>query len=372
MNSFSLSRSAGLPSAFAAALLFAGVAQADEAPLHLIDLPDGFEIDVFAEDVPNARSMALGENFLFVGTRTAGEVHAIALETGADGLTAGVRTVIASDLFLPNGVALRQGDLYVAAVNRILRFPDIENNVEDPSFEVIYDGFPAVRSHGWKYIAFGPDDKLYVPIGAPCNVCNDDGYAVITRMNPDGSGREDFAHGVRNTVGFTWAPDTDVMWFTDTGRDWMGDDLPPCELNRAPGAGLHFGFPYCHGGEIPDPDFAAGRACDEFTPPVRQLGAHTTPLGLKFYTGQMFPPDYRGQIFVAEHGSWNRDDPIGYRIMLARRERDQIVDYRPFATGWLHDGEVWGRPVDIVLLPSGAMLVSDDKGNRIFRIRYRG
>jgi glucose/arabinose dehydrogenase len=246
----------------------AAAAADDGLPLELIELPDGFTIDVFADGVTNARSMALGDDYLFVGTRTAGVVHAIALERGPDGLRAGARTEIASDLYLPNGVALRDGDLYVAEVNRILRFPDIEAQVDEPDYEVLYDGFPSVRHHGWKYIAFGPDGKLYVPIGAPCNVCNEDGYAVITRMNPDGTGREVFARGVRNTVGFTWAPDDGVMWFTDNGRDWMGDDVPPCEINRAPESGLHFGFPFCHGGDVPDPDFAGERGCDEFTPPA--------------------------------------------------------------------------------------------------------
>jgi glucose/arabinose dehydrogenase len=349
-----------------------GAPSRQAVPLHLIELPEGFVIDVFADGVTNARSMALGEKTLFVGTRTAGVVHAITLSEGADGLTAGERVEIASDLYLPNGVALQDGDLYVAEVNRILRFPDIEANLDEPYYEVVYDGYPSVRAHGWKYIAFGPDGKLYVPIGAPCNVCKDEGYAVITRINPDGTGREDFAYGVRNTVGFTWAPDTGEMWFTDNGRDWMGNEIPPCEINRAPEPGLHFGFPYCHGGEIPDPDFAAGRTCDEFVPPVQKTEAHAAPLGIKFYTGEMFPEKYRGRIFVAEHGSWNRDDPIGYRVMMARRDGDRIIDYRPFAEGWLQGGESWGRPVDMLVLPSGAMLVSDDKGDRIFRIRYEG
>ncbi len=359
----------------AVALLAWGVAAAaadDGPPLELIELPDRFTIDVFADGVTNARSMALGDDYLFVGTRTAGVVHAIALERGPDGLRAGERTEIASELYLPNGVALRDGDLYVAEVNRILRFPDIEARVDEPDYEVVYDGFPSVRHHGWKYIAFGPDGKLYVPIGAPCNVCDEEGYAVITRMNPDGTGREVFARGVRNTVGFTWAPDDGVMWFTDNGRDWMGDDVPPCEINRAPEPGLHFGFPFCHGGDVPDPDFAGDRGCGEFTPPVRRLQAHVAPLGLKFYTGTAFPEAYRGQLFVAEHGSWNRSEPVGYRVMMGRREGDRIVDYRPFVQGWLQDGEPWGRPVDILVLPSGAMLVSDDKGGRIFRIRYTG
>lgn len=362
----------------AASVLLLGLATAlvatsnNETPLQSIRLPDGFEIELFAADVPNARSLALGDaNTLFVGTRNEGEVYAIPLEADADGvLRAGERRTLASGLNRPNGVAYRDGALYVAEVSRILRFDDIENRLEDPHFDVIRDDYPSVRHHGWKYIAFGPDGKLYIPVGAPCNVCDQDGFAVITRMNPDGSEREVFAEGVRNTVGFTWHPDTGEMWFTDNGRDWMGDDMPPCELNHAPRAGMHFGFPHCHGGDIPDPDFSAGMACSEFTPPAQALGPHVAPLGLKFYTGTMFPASYHKQLFIAEHGSWNRSDPIGYRITLVRMVGGQAVSYETFADGWLQDGESWGRPVDLLLLPDGSMLVSDDKGGRIFRITY--
>lgn len=362
----------------AASVLLLGLAAAlmatsnNEPLLQSIRLPDGFEIEVFAADVPNARSLALGDaNTLFVGTRNEGEVYAIPLEAGADGvLRAGERRTLASGLNRPNGVAYRDGALYVAEVSRILRFDDIESRLDDPQFKVIRDDYPSVRHHGWKYIAFGPDGKLYIPIGAPCNVCDQDGFAVITRMNPDGSEREVFAEGVRNTVGFTWHPDSGEMWFTDNGRDWMGDDMPPCELNHAPRAGMHFGFPHCHGGDIPDPDFSDGMACSEFTPPAQALGPHVAPLGLKFYTGTMFPASYHKQLFIAEHGSWNRSDPIGYRITLVRMVDGQAVSYETFADGWLQDGESWGRPVDLLLLPDGSMLVSDDKGGRIFRITY--
>jgi glucose/arabinose dehydrogenase len=269
-------------------------------------------------------------------------------------------------------VAFRDGALYVAEASRILRFEDVERRLDDPVFTVITDDYPKARSHYWKYIAFGPDGKLYVPIGAPCNVCEEPGYAVITRINPDGSGREVFAEGVRNTVGFTWHPETGVMWFTDNGRDWMGDDIPPCELNRAPRAGLHFGFPYCHGGDIPDPDFAGDRSCDEFTPPARRLGPHVAPLGLTFYTGEMFPPAYRGHLFIAEHGSWNRSVPIGYRISLVRVEDGAAVSYETFAEGWLQGERAWGRPVDVLMLDDGSLLVSDDRAHKIYRITYEG
>jgi glucose/arabinose dehydrogenase len=354
----------------------AGPTAADdiEARLAEIRLPEGFRIEIFADKVRNARSMTLGEQgTLFVGTRRRREVHAITLDGDARrGYTAREVKTLIDGLDAPNGVAFRDGDLYVAEASRILRFEDVEQRLDDPVYTVITDDYPKARSHSWKYIAFGPDGKLYVPIGAPCNVCEEPGYAVITRINPDGTGREVFAEGVRNTVGFTWHPETGVMWFTDNGRDWMGDDIPPCELNRAPRAGLHFGFPYCHGGDIPDPDFAGDRACDEFTPPARRLGPHVAPLGLKVYTGEMFPPAYRGHLFIAEHGSWNRSVPIGYRISLVRVEDGAAVSYETFAEGWLQGERAWGRPVDVLMLDDGSLLVSDDRAHKIYRITYEG
>ncbi|MDH4030783.1 MAG: PQQ-dependent sugar dehydrogenase [Chromatiales bacterium] len=355
------------------ALIIALETRAEPADLGRIRLPEGFRIEVFAADVPNARSMALGDYTLFVGTRTVGDVYAIPLARRGDGtVMAGETHTLVSGLRRPNGVAFRDGDLFVAEVNRIIRFEDVENRLDSAEYSVVADDFPSVRAHGWKYIAFGPDDKLYVPIGAPCNVCDRPGFAVITRMDPDGSNREVFAEGVRNTVGFTWHPGTGVMWFTDNGRDRMGDDVPSCELNRAPAAGIHFGFPYCHGGNVPDPDFSAGRSCDEFAAPAIRLGAHVAPLGLKFYDGQMFPEEYRGQLFVAEHGSWNRSEPVGYRITLVRFENGEAVGRETFADGWLQDGESWGRPVDVLVLADDSLLVSDDKAGRIYRIVYSG
>ena len=360
-------------------LAVAGMGHADpvtDEQLASIRMPEGFSIEVFAADVPQARSLSLSPNdTLFVSTRKRGDVYAIPLAVDAKGnYRAGESRIIASKMNMPNGIALRDGDLYLAEVNRILRFNDIEaqlsSSKEYPEFEVIRDDYPSVRHHGWKYIAFGPDGKLYVPIGAPCNICDDPGFAVITRMNPDGSDREVFAEGVRNTVGFTWHPDTDEMWFTDNGRDWMGDDLPPCELNHAPRAGMNFGYPHCHGADVPDPDFAGDHRCEDFTPPALELGAHVAPLGLKFYTGDRFPEQYRKQLFIAEHGSWNRSEPVGYRIMMVRIEDGQVVSSEVFADGWLQDGEDWGRPVDLLVLPDGSMLVSDDAGGRIFRISY--
>ena len=346
--------------------------KSSKLPIDKIQLPEGFEIEVYAEGVKNARSMDLSPNgTLFVGTRGEGKVYALR-DTNGDGKH-DRQYLLDSGLKMPNGVAFRDGDLYVAEVSRILKFKDIENRLENPGEpEVLYDGYPTETHHGWKYIAFGPDGKLYVPVGAPCNICKSEEavYASITRINPDGSGMEVVQHGIRNTVGFTWHPTTDELWFTDNGRDWMGDDQPYCELNRAPEEQMHFGYPYCHQGDLSDPEFGSERPCSEFTAPAAKLGPHVAPLGLEFYTQSQFPEDYRGQIFVAEHGSWNRSEKIGYRVMMATLEGNEVVSYQPFAEGWLDDGDVWGRPVDIELLPDGSMLVSDDFADAIYRISY--
>jgi glucose/arabinose dehydrogenase len=346
-------------------------------PLDRIELPAGFKIELYAENVKNARSMVLSPSgTLFVGTRGEGKVYALR-DTDGD-FKVDEQYELARGLRLPNGVALRDGDLYVAEVSRIIKFPDIENRLDEPGEpEVVFDGYPTERHHGWKYIAFGPDGKLYVPVGAPCNICEseDEVFASITRMNPDGTGMEIVQRGIRNTVGFTWHPETGELWFTDNGRDWMGDDQPACELNRAPADGMHFGYPYCHQGDLPDPEFGEKRSCGEFTPPVQKLGPHVAPLGLEFYTGSMFPASYQGQIIIAEHGSWNRSTKIGYRLMLVRlNENQEAVSYEPFAEGWLMEEEddVWGRPVDLEFLPDGSMLVSDDFADAIYRISYEG
>jgi glucose/arabinose dehydrogenase len=289
--------------------------------------------------------------------------------------TAGRPRVIARRLNSPNGVAFRDGALYVAEISRILRFDDIEARLGNPPAPaVVSDRFPGDGAHGWKFIAFGPDGWLYVPVGAPCNICEPPTplHQTITRLRPDGSGLEVFARGVRNSVGFDWHPGTKTLWFTDNGRDWMGDDQPPDELNHAPRSGMNFGFPYCHGRDLPDPEHGRKHACSEFTPPARELGAHVAALGMRFYTGGMFPPEYRQQIFVAEHGSWNRSTPIGYRVSLIRLDGDRVVKYEVFAEGWLRNGRPWGRPVDVLVMPDGALLVSDDHAGAIYRISHRG
>lgn len=346
----------------------------DMEGIHLdaITLPPNFAISIYAVGVENARSLALGANgTLFVGSRSASRVYAI-LDHNQDA-RADATIVIADGLNMPNGVAFRDGSLYVAEVNRVLRYDNIETRLKNPPEPVVVnDSFPNDAHHGWKFIRFGPDGKLYVPVGAPCNVCEKSNpiYSSITRMNPDGGNQEIFAHGVRNTVGFDWHPLTAELWFTDNGRDWLGDDRPPDELNRAPQKDLHFGFPFCHGGTIADPEFGIKRNCEEFTPPAITLGPHVAALGMRFYTGAMFPDLYRNQIFIAEHGSWNRTTPIGYRISLVRLQENRAVSYEVFAEGWLIGGSAWGRPVDVLVMPDGALLVSDDRGGVIYRISY--
>lgn len=344
-------------------------------PLEKIKLPAGFKIEVFAE-VENARSMVMSPSgVLYIGNRNGDKVYAVK-DTDGD-FKADKKWVIASGLNMPNGVAFKDGDLYVAEVSRILKYSDIESKLANPPApQIINDKYPTDTHHGWKYIAFGPDGKLYVPVGAPCNICEskDEVYASITRINPDGSGREIFASGVRNTVGFTWHPVTKELWFTDNGRDWLGNDIPPCELNRAPKSGLHFGYPYCHGGTIKDPEFGSKRPCGDFVIPAQNLGPHTAPLGIKFYTGNMFPAMYKNQAFIAEHGSWNRDKRIGYRVSMVKVENNtKAISYETFASGWLDDEtqKVWGRPVDVLVLNDGSMLVSDDQAGVVYRISYK-
>jgi glucose/arabinose dehydrogenase len=344
-------------------------------PLNTIKLPQGFKIEVFAE-VPDARSMAVSPSgTVFVGNKDKDKVYAVK-DTNGDH-KADKRWVIASGLNMPNGVAFHEGDLYIAEVSRILKIGGIESKLENPPKpQVINDDYPTDGHHGWKYIAFGPDGKLYVPVGAPCNICESKNeiYATITRLNKDGSGREIFARGVRNSVGFTWHPETKELWFTDNGRDSMGDDIPSCELNNASKSGMHFGYPYCHEGSVKDPEFGNKRPCSDFSAPADKLGPHVAPLGLKFYQGTMFPASYKNQIFVAEHGSWDRSKKSGHNVSLVKMNNSTVVGHEVFASGWLDDAtqKVWGRPVDILVLNDGSMLISDDKAGVIYRVTFNG
>jgi glucose/arabinose dehydrogenase len=336
-----------------------------------IKLPPNFHIAVFAQ-VPGARSMALGpEGVVFVGTRHEGKVYAVHYRAGRP--AADKVATAASGLDMPNGVAYRGGSLYVAEVSRLIRYDGVDEHPDQLSPpHVVFGGFPQSRAHGWKFIAFGPDGKLYVPVGAPCNSCDAGApYASITRLDASGAPWEVFAEGVRNTVGFDWQPETGDLWFTDNGRDNMGDDLPPDELNRAAAPGLHFGFPYMHGKGVPDDEFGKKGGRRNFTPPALELGPHVAALGVRFYRGGMFPAEYKDRVFIAEHGSWNRSRPLGYRITTARVAGDAASGYDVFAEGWLAGRAAWGRPVDVLFLPDGSLLVSDDEAGVLYRITYK-
>jgi glucose/arabinose dehydrogenase len=350
-------------------LLPLGTAVADPK---FLTAPSGFVLETYAEGVSDARQIAIGPpGLVFVGSREAGKVYAL-VDADLDHRVERI-FVIAERLFMPSGLAYRKGALYVAEVNRILRFDDIANHYRaPPAPTVIYDRLPQEAHHGWKYLGFGPDDRLYVPVGAPCNVClKDDPYASILRMNADGGEVEVYARGIRNSVGFRWHPTTGELWFTDNGRDWMGDDSPSCELNRITAPGQHFGFPYVHGGDELDPKFGGTHSPNDFIPPVVKLGPHVAPLGFIFYRGKMFPTEYQGNLLIAEHGSWNRSDPIGYRIQRVVLDADgQVLEHVPFITGWLDGGDVHGRPTDLAELPDGSVLIADDTANAVYRLTY--
>jgi glucose/arabinose dehydrogenase len=355
--------------------LFLGVALAQpaqaEVRLDLLELPPGFEIEIYAEGVENARQMALGDNgTLFLGSRRAGKLWAVSDVDGDQ--KADKVMLIDSGLRMPSGLEFHDGSLYVGAVERILRYDDIEAQLENPPEPVLVtDALPDERHHGWKYLRFGPDGKLYIPVGVPCNVCDDAGFGDIRRMDPDGSHMETIAYGVRNSVGLAFHPEDKALWFTDNGRDHLGDDLPADELNHAPRDGMHFGFPYCHGGDLLDEEFGRGRDCSDYTPPVAKLDPHGAALGLVFYTGDMFPAEYRNRLFIAQHGSWNRSEKIGYRVLALEVEADGTVkNQQVFASGWLQGQDVWGRPNDVFVMPDGALLVSDDYADVVYRISY--
>ncbi|NVH74260.1 sorbosone dehydrogenase family protein [Paraburkholderia sp. JPY432] len=356
----------------AATLLTAQALTANAAlPIEKIKLPPGFHIEVLSDDVPSARAMTLSpKSILYVGSND-GHVYALELRNGR--VTG--RHVIASGLQMPAGVAWSDGALYVSAVSKIVRFDAIDSHLNDPPKPVVVtDKLPTDTHHGWKFIAFGPDGKLYVPQGAPCNICqrDPDRFALIGRMDPDGSHYEVVARGVRNSVGFAWHPVTHELWFTDNGRDLLGDDIPSDKLSRASRVGMNFGFPYCHGGDTPDPEFGKDHPCSDFTPPVVKLGAHVAALGMRFYDGPMFPPDYRNNIFIAEHGSWNRSKKVGYRVVRVITDPEgSHARQQVFAEGWLQPGEsVWGRPADVLPLPDGSLLISDDTAGAIYRVTY--
>jgi glucose/arabinose dehydrogenase len=376
MPAAGLARVVGLAALVLAAAGCPNVAANRPVNLASVRLPPGFRIDVYAADVPGARSLALGSRgTVFVGTRDGGGGGRVYALVDSDGDQRADRTVIvAAGLTSPNGVAFRDGALYVAEIARVLRYDGIEAAVAaaatPPAPVVINDSFPRDFLHGWKYLRFGPDGWLYIPLGTPCNVCRPDDprFGTILRMHPDGSGLEIFAAGIRNTVGFDFHPDTGELWFTENGHDSMGDREPPDELDHAPRAGMHFGFPFCHG-HVEDPNIS-GPGCDQFTPPEIDLEPHAAALGMVFYTGRMFPAEYRNRVFIAEHGSAHRSRLVGYRLSMVRIEQGKAVAYEPFAEGFLEGSKSWARPVDVLVMPDGALLFSDDRSGAVYRISY--
>jgi glucose/arabinose dehydrogenase len=355
-------------------------AEPTSTPLEKLSLPAGYQISIFANNVKNARQMAVSPNgIVFVGSRDAGLVHAV-IDANGDGVAEQV-IKIASGLNMPSGLAIYQGDLYVAEVHRILKYADIEQHYQNlPSPEVVVSDLPSEKHHGWKYIDFGPDGWLYVPVGAPCNICETNGgeqfddprFASILRFNLATGEKQWVAKGVRNSVGFDWHPVTQQFWFSDNGRDMLGDDIPPCELNAVTVAGEHFGFPYFHGGSFADPEFGTGKNSGAYIAPKLNLMAHVAPLGIHFYAGAMFEPKMQNRLFVAEHGSWNRTQKSGYRVMMATMENGNVSGYQPFIEGWLNnDNTAWGRPAAITSLADGSLLIADDFANLIYRVTYQ-
>src|SRR5262245_8016073 len=339
-----------------------------EIPLAKVKLPAGFKIELWAEGIPNARSLALGtKGTVFVSTRLRSEVYAVVDRGGSRE----VKT-IAKGLDTPNGLAFRNGALYVRALNRILRYDDIENRLDNPPEpKVVIDTLPTDRPHGWKFLSVGPDGWIYFNIGAPCNICVPPyTHAQIVRLHPESGTLETYALGVRNSVGMDFHPVTKELWFTDNGRDWLGDNAPSDELNRAPQAGLHFGYPYCHQGDTLDPELGKHRRCGEFTKPVVKLGAHVAALGMRFYDGKMFPAEYRNNIFVAEHGSWNRTQKSGYNVTRVSFGPNGDAKAEVFLGGILESEGFWGRPVDLLVMRDGSLLVSDDWNGAIYRVSY--
>ncbi|MEQ1637183.1 MAG: PQQ-dependent sugar dehydrogenase [Methylococcales bacterium] len=363
---------------FCLCLLYSSLTLSDnnaQAVLGQLHIPKGFKITLFADNVPNARTLALGDNnVVYVGTRQQGSLYALQ-DTNQDGVS-DKRYILGKGLRMPNGVAYKDGALYVAEINRIIRFDNITTQLDHPPKPiVVYDQLPKDDWHGWKYLRFGIDNKLYTAVGAPCNVCEpkQDIYGSLVRLNKDGSDFEVLARGIRNSVGFDWQPTSGQLFFTENGRDNLGDDLPSDELNHWSAKGQHFGFPYCHAGDIADPELAGSKRCGQFAAPTWKFKAHMAPLGMRFYTGAQFPAQYKNQLFVAQHGSWNRTKPQGYRVVSVEFKAGKPVSETVFIDGWLTDkDEVLGRPTDILQLPDGSLLIADDTLGVIYKVQYQG
>ena len=365
----------GRPDGNAAAMKLAPVpapplaAAADKVPVGQLKAPKGFNIELYASGMPNAREMALSaKGTVFVGSRLQDKVYAITNKDGKREVH-----VLVSGLYRPNGVAYKDGTLYIAELSQISKIENVDDKIDaSPKPVVIYNDLPKDEAHGWKFIAIGPDNKLYLEVGQPGNnVLHDSAHGQLRRINLDGSGAEVVAVGVRHSVGFDWHPRTHELYFTDNGRDWLSEDLPNDELNRVTKVGQHFGAPYCYQGNIPDPDFGWGRSCSEFVPPVALMGPHAAALGMTFYVGHMFPAEYREQIFVARHGSWNRSIKFGGDIALVRLNKDgSVKSVEPFITGFLQNNNYIARPVALLNMPDGSMLISDDWNGAVYRVTY--
>lgn len=334
-----------------------------------LEAPAGFTIETLNFEVPNARQMALSDNgTLYVGTRRKGVVYAVpeALTTAAPEVVE-----IASGLKMPSGIALKNGHLYIGALNKIIRINDVDRDFSNADREVITQSLPDKRHHGWKYLKFGPDGLLYVPVGAPCNIClsKDPRFASILTLDIETGQTDIWAHGVRNTVGFDWHPVSGALWFSDNGRDQLGDDRPPEEINVSTQRGQHFGYPFVHGDDIGDPKFGthSARPAEHVGPRIK-IQAHSAALGIDFYEADSFPEVYQHALFIAEHGSWNRSSKVGYQVSVIMKDET----YRPFVTGWLSGENASGRPNDVLITPRGELLISDDQQGVIYRVRYAG
>lgn len=341
----------------------------DKLPTAKLKLPPGFNIEVYAAGMANARSLALGnKGTVFVGSRLVDKVYGIENKDGKRSVK-----IVASGLYRPNGVAFKDGTLYIAELSKVSKIDKVEDNLDSPPKPVvIYDKLPKDEAHGWKFIAIGPDNMLYVPVGQPGNVVlHDEDHGQIRRMNLDGSGAEVYVRGVRNTVGFDWNPENKQMYFTDNGRDWLSETVPEDELNRVTKAGEHFGAPYCLQGNIIDQELGWGKDCKDYTAPVGLMGPHVAALGMRFYTGNMFPKSYKNAIIVARHGSWNKSKKQGGDVVVVKLNKDGTVkSMEPFITGFLEDNKYIGRPVDVMQLKDGSILVSDDWNGAVYRITY--
>ncbi|HEY2993226.1 MAG TPA: PQQ-dependent sugar dehydrogenase [Methylomirabilota bacterium] len=343
--------------------------KANDIPVDKLKAPPGFKVELWAAELANARAMTWGDKgTLFVSSRVAGNVYAV-VDKGGTRET----KVIAKGLNLPNGVAFKDGTLYIAEISRISKMEGIEDKLDSPPQMVtVYDTLPKDVPHGWKYLAFGPDGKLYFNIGAPCNICMPpDTHANISRVNADGTGFEYFVHGVRNSVGFDWHPVSKELYFSTHGRDWLGDNSPSDKLDWAPKKGMHFGYPFCHGGDTLDPELGKGKSCKDYVAPILKTGPHVAGNGVMFYTGSMFPPEYKNRILLAQRGSWNRGEKVGYRVMMVTLSGNgKVAKYEPFVQGWLQGQEIWGRPVYTTHMKDGSVLISDDYVGAIYRVSY--